>query len=52
MTEPTTMPGAFMRFLIIASSPKRVRWLTAMVLMNMAEWLSRLARKVVPGVEP
>jgi hypothetical protein len=52
MTEPTTMPGAFMRFLIIATSPKRIRWLTAMALMNMAEWLSRLARRIVPMPPP
>jgi hypothetical protein len=37
-----------MQFLIIATSPKRLRWLTAWSLINMAEWLSRAARRIVP----
>jgi hypothetical protein len=52
MTEPTTLRGALMRFLIIATNPKRFRWLTAWALMITAEWLSRLARKVVPMPPP
>jgi hypothetical protein len=52
MNEPTTIRGALMRFLIIASSPRRLRWLTAWALINMAEALSRLARKVVPMPPP
>jgi hypothetical protein len=42
------LPGALMQFLIIATSPKRLRWLTAWSLINMAEWLSRAARRIVP----
>jgi hypothetical protein len=49
MTEPTTIRGALMRFLILATNPKRFRWLTAWALINAAEALSRLARKFVPG---
>jgi hypothetical protein len=47
MTEPTTFRGALMRFLILATNPKRFRWLTAWALMITAEWLSRLARKIL-----
>lgn len=52
MTEPTTLPGALMQFLIIAINPKRFRWLTAWALLNVAEWLSRLARRLVPMPSP
>jgi hypothetical protein len=52
MNEPTTIRGALMRFLIPATNPKRFRWLTAWALMITAEWLSRLARKVVPMPPP
>jgi hypothetical protein len=50
--EPTTLPGALMRFMIIATSPKRLRWLTAWALINAAEWLSRLARRIEPVPPP
>jgi hypothetical protein len=47
VNEPTTFGGALMRILIIATNPKRSRWLTAWALMIVAEWLSRLARRLV-----
>jgi hypothetical protein len=37
MTEPTTIRGALMRFLILATNPKRFRWLAAWALINTAE---------------
>jgi hypothetical protein len=52
MTQPTKIRGALMRLLVLAASPKRIRWLTAWALMTAAEWLSRLARKVVPMPPP
>jgi hypothetical protein len=48
MTAPATIRSALMRLLVLAASPKRFRWLTAWALMTAAEWLSRLARRVVP----
>jgi hypothetical protein len=47
VNEPTTFGGALMRFLIVATNPKRFRWPTAWALMIVAEWLSRLARRLV-----
>jgi hypothetical protein len=51
MTEPITIRGALMRFLVLATNPKRFRWLAAWALMTAAEWLSRLARRVVPRAD-
>jgi hypothetical protein len=45
---PTTIGGALMQFLTLATNPKRFRWLTAWALMIVAEWLSLLARRLVP----
>ena len=52
MTEPTTIRGALMRFLILATNKKRLRWLAAWALMVTAERLSRLARRVAPVPPP
>jgi hypothetical protein len=47
MSEPTTIHGPLMRFLVLATNPKRFRWLTAWALMIAAEALSQLARRIV-----
>jgi hypothetical protein len=52
MTEPTTIRGALMRLLVLATNPKRARWLAAWALMVAAEGLSRKARRIVPMPPP